>query len=77
MSQPQKLAGAIFEEAIALPKEQRAEFLERACGGDAALRRRVEALLRAHEDGGNLHGPARPWGRCPKVEERRAHGQAR
>src|SRR6516162_9247141 len=28
---------------------ERAAFLERACGGDAALRARVEALLRAND----------------------------
>ncbi len=32
-------------------------FLERSCGGDLELRRRVEALLRAHEQSGDLLDP--------------------
>jgi WD40 repeat protein len=49
MSQPQEAASGIFDAAVGLPHEQRAAFLEKACAGDAPLRRRVEALLRAHE----------------------------
>ncbi len=38
---------AIFEQAIALAPEERASFLDRACGIDQELRREVEALLAA------------------------------
>jgi eukaryotic-like serine/threonine-protein kinase len=39
----------IFHQALARQDpEERAAYLERACGGDAALRASVEALLRAH-----------------------------
>jgi hypothetical protein len=31
---------------------QRSAYLDQACGGDAALRKRVEALLRSHEEAG-------------------------
>src|SRR6516165_69932 len=34
--------------------EERAAYLDRACGGDDAMRARVEALLRAHERAGNF-----------------------
>src|SRR5438874_11224915 len=38
--------------------EERAASLDGACAGDAGLRRRVEALLKAHdESGGFLEGP--------------------
>jgi serine/threonine protein kinase len=38
---------------------ERKEYLREACGGDAALRQRVEALLRRHEQaGGFLEPPA-------------------
>ncbi len=37
----------VFEEASALPGEARAEFLDRACSGEAALRAEVEAMLGA------------------------------
>jgi serine/threonine-protein kinase len=40
---------AIFLAALDTPTEQRLAYLERACGTDAEVRRRVEALLRAHE----------------------------
>jgi serine/threonine protein kinase/tetratricopeptide (TPR) repeat protein len=48
-------AKAVFDEAaeIAAP-ERRAAYLERACGGDAELRRRVDGLLRALDDAGSF-----------------------
>ncbi|MGD0814425.1 MAG: protein kinase [Verrucomicrobiota bacterium] len=44
---------SLFESALALPPEQRGAYLDTQCGADAALRRRVEALLEAysHSDG--------------------------
>lgn len=41
---------SVFEEAIDLPQEERTSFLETACGDDAGLRQRVEALLAADAD---------------------------
>src|SRR5690242_20498838 len=38
--------------------EEREAYLGQACGGDAELRRQVEALLREHERPGSLLGPA-------------------
>ena len=38
----------LLDEALDLPTEERALFLERACGGDLELRREVESLLEAH-----------------------------
>jgi serine/threonine protein kinase/tetratricopeptide (TPR) repeat protein len=35
----------IFEQAVDLPPAERDDFVERACGNDATLRREVEALL--------------------------------
>lgn len=37
--------GRIFDEATALPSEQRSSFLDAACGEDGALRREVQSLL--------------------------------
>src|SRR5437773_12419316 len=37
---------------------ERAAFLDDACAGDAALRRRVEALLQSHEQANFLQAPA-------------------
>jgi WD40 repeat protein/tRNA A-37 threonylcarbamoyl transferase component Bud32 len=59
MSQFHESAGAIFEAAIELPHEKREAFLGKACAGDLPLRRRVEALLRAHEEAESfMSGPA-------------------
>ena len=44
----------IFTEAIKLPPKSRAAFLDKACGADADLRHKVEALLRAHDRIGNF-----------------------
>jgi serine/threonine protein kinase/tetratricopeptide (TPR) repeat protein len=54
-------AKAIFLEAIEQPSsEGLALFLDAACGGDRALRARVEELLRAHGQAGQfLGGPSR------------------
>jgi serine/threonine protein kinase len=45
---------SIFLQAVELPAEERATFLEQACGADHALRRRVEMLLQLHEQTGDL-----------------------
>ena len=49
MSQSHQREAAIFDAAMELAPEQRAAHLDRACGSDAALRQRVEALLKAGE----------------------------
>ena len=47
----------IFLEATEQPDEvARAAYLDRTCGGDAALRDRVEALLRSHDPAGSFLG---------------------
>jgi eukaryotic-like serine/threonine-protein kinase len=51
----------IFEEALALPSEKRAAYLDKACENDPQLRQRVEELLRAHEQAGQFMAePAAP-----------------
>jgi serine/threonine protein kinase len=49
----------IFTEALQLPAEERAAFLDRACVNDDGLRRKIEALLRSNDRaGGFLEKPA-------------------
>jgi serine/threonine protein kinase/tetratricopeptide (TPR) repeat protein len=48
----------IFARALPLSAAERAAFLAQACGSDAALRRAVESLLRAHDDAGFMNLPA-------------------
>jgi serine/threonine protein kinase len=51
---PNRIA-AIFTGALAqATPEERGAYLDEACGGDAELRRRVEALLQAHADAGSF-----------------------
>ena len=50
---PDKSLQDLFNAALERPDAaERARFLEEACGGDAALRERVEKLLRAQEEVG-------------------------
>ena len=57
MSRPTFDAESIFLAALERPDlRRRASFVASACGRDDALRRRVEALLRAHDDAGSFLG---------------------
>ncbi len=47
-------ARELFLAALDLPTEERAAYLDSACAGDAALRQRLEIMLRSHEDSGEL-----------------------
>ena len=40
---------SVFTEALSVPAQERAAFLERVCAGDQDLRHKVEALLKAHD----------------------------
>src|SRR6185312_11323018 len=54
----------IFEAALKLSAEQRAEYLQETCGNDAALRGRIEGLLKAYQDaGGFMEEPAASAGK--------------
>jgi eukaryotic-like serine/threonine-protein kinase len=44
----------VFTEALRFQDHERAEYLDRACGGDVELRRSVEALLREHDQVGDF-----------------------
>lgn len=39
----------IFTEATKVPRQERSAVLERLCGSDTELRRKVEKLLKAHD----------------------------
>ncbi|MEJ7760795.1 MAG: protein kinase [Gemmatimonadaceae bacterium] len=42
----------LFDQALPVPQSRRAEFLESACAGDAALRQELDSLLAAHDSAG-------------------------
>jgi hypothetical protein len=44
----------VFTEAIKVGRSERTAFLDKACGNDENLRRKVEALLNAHDRLGNF-----------------------
>jgi len=60
-----KLARTLFQRALQVPGPARAAFLEEACEGDAALRRRLDALLQNHHALTN-RGEFRLCGRVPQ-----------
>ena len=55
-----KNARDIFLEALERAPADRAAYLDETCGPDAALRQRVQALLRAHDDPGAFLSEAKP-----------------
>ncbi len=59
MADPGQYAEELFGEALELPPESRAAFLDRVCGHDAELRRHVEQLLLKDAQAGSfLAAPA-------------------
>ena len=50
MHEPSEHEIEVFNVALELPAAERAAYLDHACAGDAALRRRVEELLKASEE---------------------------
>lgn len=44
----------VFTEAVKVSVQERAAFLQQACAGDEDLRRKVEALLQAHDRVGDF-----------------------
>ncbi|HUJ43801.1 MAG TPA: protein kinase [Opitutaceae bacterium] len=64
MNESREREEQIFAEALALPPGERPRFLETACRGDAALRRRIEALIVAHESAGGFMEGAAPVARA-------------
>ncbi|MCW5550698.1 MAG: protein kinase [Verrucomicrobiae bacterium] len=71
-AEQKRLAREIFADALEKDDlRERAAFVAQACGADAELRELVEALLQAHEAGGELPGQAlltafeQPLGEAP------------
>jgi serine/threonine protein kinase/tetratricopeptide (TPR) repeat protein len=62
---------SVFQEVAELPPAERAAVLERECAGDPELRRRVDALLKAHDDSCELPAvAAEPTGEAFALNER-------
>src|SRR4051812_31279268 len=55
-----KNARDIFLEALERAPADRVAYLDEACGDDAAVRQRVEALLRANDDPGAFLSEVKP-----------------
>ena len=61
MSEAERLEEEVFEAALHLSPDERGAYLDKACHGNADLRRRVEVLLAAFDRaGGFLKEPALP-----------------
>src|SRR6266496_959345 len=65
MSNPIDREVAVFGAARRLPAGERAAYLDEACAGNAALRQRVEELLRASEEAGGFLEDAAPGAQRP------------
>jgi len=67
----------LLEEALERDASDRAAFLDQACAGDEALRRKVEALLAAYEQAGDfLTRPALEVAARLRAEEQAQSNQA-
>jgi eukaryotic-like serine/threonine-protein kinase len=62
MNEDESREVAVFTEAVKVSHDQRAAFLDEACAGDGDLRRKVEALLSAHNRLGNFLEEPPPGG---------------
>src|ERR1043166_2096422 len=75
MIDPPNREVALFTEALKLPAEKRAAYLDEACAGDGALRQPVEAVLLAHDQAGafleDSAAGAERGHSCPAVPPRR------
>ena len=60
-------ADAVFSEALDLPPEKRAAFLDEACAGDADLRREVERLFEADAQAGLFLETPSDWFDAPRL----------
>ena len=58
MNETHQREAAIFDATVELPPEQRATYLNQACAGDAALRARIEALVKACDGTCEVDAPA-------------------
>jgi tetratricopeptide (TPR) repeat protein len=59
MTNPPDREVAVFTAAVTLAAAERAAYLDQACAGDPALRLKIQALLRVHDDVGDfLEAPA-------------------
>jgi serine/threonine protein kinase len=72
MAAPMGNAREIFLAALDRPREGRDAYLDEACAGDAVLRKRVEALLRANDE----PGPFLSAPEANDLEVTAAHGDA-
>jgi serine/threonine protein kinase len=63
MDNPPDREVAVFNAALQLPAGQRAAYLDAACAGENALRLKIEALLRVHDEVGTfLENPTQEAG---------------
>ncbi|HTG45738.1 MAG TPA: serine/threonine-protein kinase, partial [Verrucomicrobiae bacterium] len=60
MSSERKREEAIFESALELPGPERANYLDRSCQNQPAVRARIQRLLQSHADAGFMRGGADP-----------------
>jgi serine/threonine protein kinase len=70
VSTPSDKAEAIVDAALDLVPADRPAYLDTACGGDAALRQTVEALLHAHQHAPPIRAASTPAPTAPILSEK-------
>ncbi|HJZ80770.1 MAG TPA: hypothetical protein VKD91_10505, partial [Pyrinomonadaceae bacterium] len=65
---------ALFHSALECAPASRADFLDEACRGDLELRRRIDALLEAHESAGTFIEEAPMVGVLSAIANQSAEG---
>src|SRR5262249_4018210 len=63
--------GKFYHDALGLEEDQRATFLDQVCAGDESLRREVESLLAAHDEGEDFLNAPAPEVAAELITERR------
>jgi DNA topoisomerase IB len=58
---------AIFDKASEMPAEELQAYLDKACGGDAVLRAKVEELLRSEATAGDFLADSERIRRCVNI----------
>ena len=74
MDYPDTIVKQLFGEALELPPEQRAAFLDRTCEGRSELRRQVEAILAENERLNGMLSDS-PWNLADVFPEEPPRGQ--
>ena len=76
MNDPAEREAQIFADALLVPPDERARYLDLVCRGDAGLRQRLETLILAHESAGLFMAASGAGEAVPRAEASVSRGPA-